>query len=385
MNRSPLRWILLALAGSVLFSGCGRRPGEKLYHDALAEWKAGNLVQARTLLEKSIRRRAGSEANADACNRLGVLLWEMGDFPEAVKAFDESCRMKPAQYDVLCNLGVALSAQLDFDAADRAFNEAALLQPDDPRPLAFTAVICAKNRQWDNAMPGLARALERRPDDPALQSAMALAELHTVGATAALQRLQTVTRQHPGYLPALFNIASIQRYWLKNPAEARRGFESYLSKAPADDPFAARARAQLQEINGTGGTGREKVVYTPPRAPNRAEAETNFQKALTYHKKNDLNNAVRWYLKSIEADDTYEQPFYNLGLAYYAVGRLEPAADAFAHAVQINPAYTLARYNSALAEYRLGNTDTARRELEIVLQQQPAYQPAIDLMSRLRK
>lgn len=383
MRNGWLRWILPALLVSALFFGCSRKPGEKLYQEALVEWNKGKLVRARTLLEKSIQRRAGSAENAEAYNRLGVLLWEMDKPQEAADAFTESCRLDAGQYDVLCNLGVALSAQNEFQAAERTFREAALMQSGDPRPLAFAGVIYTRNQRWEDAARNLNLALEKTPDDPQMQTAMALTELHTAGADTALKRLQTVIKQNPDYAPALFNTASIYRYWVKNPAEAKRWFERYLSKTSGDNPFTAQARAELQALS-SGNTG-EKLAFTPPRSPNRTIADANFQKALTYHKKNDFDNAARWYIKAVEADDTYEQAFYNLGLTYYSVNRLELAGDAFNRAVQINPAFTAARYNSALVAYRLGDNDRALRELEIVLSQQPAYQPAIDLKARVRK
>lgn len=381
MKNRWLRWILPALLASVLFFGCGRKPGEKLYHEALVEWNSGNLVRARALLEKSIRRRAGSPENAEAYNRLGTLLWEMGNTKDAVNAFTESYRLD-AQYDVLCNLGVALGAQNDFAGAEQAFREASLIRPDDPRPLAFTGIIYAKNKKWADAERTLNHALEHTPDDPQLQTALALAELHTAGAGAALNRLQAVTKKNPDYAPALFNTGSIYRYWLKNQTEAKRAFEACLQKTSGTNTLADLTRKELKSMTGSGA---EKITYTPPHAPNRAAADKNFQNALACHKKNDLTNAIKWYTAAIEADDTYEQAFYNLGLAYYAANRLELASDAFARAVQLNPAFASARYNRALAEYRLGHSDRARSELKIVLSQQPAYPPAIDLMNRLRK
>ncbi|MDD3276680.1 MAG: tetratricopeptide repeat protein [Kiritimatiellales bacterium] len=384
MKNRWFRWILFVLLASAFFFGCSRKPGEKLYQEALAEWNAGKLVRARALLEKAIRRRAGSPENAEAYNRLGILLWEMGNSKDAVKAFDESCRLDSTRYDVLCNLGVSLGSQDDLAAAEHAFREASLIQPDDPRPLAFAGVLYAKNQRWDEAANNLTRALERNPNDPRLQNALALTELHTASAEAALKRLQAITKQHPDYAPAFFNLASLYRNWFKNQTEAKRNFELYLSKSAESGPFVEQARTELQ-AGALGSSGEEKITFTPPRSPNRANADKNFQKALAYHKKNDLDNAVKWYIKAIEADDTYEQAFYNLGLSYYSANRMALAADAFARAVQINPAFTAARFNSALAEYRLGNSARARSELQIVLSQQPAYQPAIDLMNRLKK
>jgi tetratricopeptide (TPR) repeat protein len=383
MNKNWLHWLLITLVASAVFFGCDRKPGEKLYRKALAEWSDGNLARARALLEKSIRSRTGSAENTEAYNQLGMLLWEMGNTKDAVDAFNESIRMDAGQYDVLCNLGVALSSQNDFSAAERAFREASLIQSDDPRPLAFAGVIYVKNQRWEDAVHNLTRALGRTPKDPCLQTALAIAELHTAGAETALKRLQAVVKQFPDYAPAFFNTATIYRYWQKNPVEAKRYFELYLSKAAETDPFAAQARAQLQSI-AEGNSG-EKLTFTPPRNPNRINADKNFEKALAYQKKNDFDTAIRWYIKAVEEDDTYEQAFYNLGLSYYAANRMELASDAFARAVQLNPTFVGARYNSALAEYRLGHNDRALRELEIVLKQQPNYKPAIDLKTRLRK
>ena len=109
MNKNWLHWLLITLVASAVFFGCDRKPGEKLYRKALAEWSDGNLARARALLEKSIRSRTGSAENTEAYNQLGMLLWEMGNTKDAVDAFNESIRMDAGQYDVLCNLGVALS------------------------------------------------------------------------------------------------------------------------------------------------------------------------------------------------------------------------------------------------------------------------------------
>jgi len=383
MIRRKYQWILPVLFVSALFFGCERKPGEKLYQEALTEWSKGKLVRARTLLEKSIQRRAGSAENAEAYNRLGALLWEMGNSKDAVEAFNESCRLDAGQYEVLCNLGVALSAQNDFSAAEHALREASLMKPDDPRPLAFAGVLYAKNQKWSDAANNLNRALGKTPDNPRLQTALALAELHTTGADAALKRLLALTKKYPDYAPALFNTASIYRYWIKNQAEAQRWFELYLRTVDKKDPFAAQARAELQAI--TAGSGGEKPALAPPRSPNRINADRNFQRGLARHKVNDFDNAAKWYIKAIEDDDTYEQAFYNLGLTYYAVNRLELASEAFARAVQLSPTFIAARYNSALVKYRLGDNDRAQRELEIILSQQSGYQPAIDLMNRLKK
>ena len=379
-----LYWIIPSLLSAVLFFGCGRKPGEKLYSEALAQWKAGNRVRARALLEKSIRRQAGTTGNADACNRLGLLLWEMGEIDPAVDAFNESCRLDAEQYATLCNLGVALSAQNDFISAERAFREAALLQPDDPRPLAFAGVAYLQNGKWEDAARNLRRAISRTPNDPQLQTLLAITELHSESPDHALRRLQSVLREHPNYTPALFNLASIHHHWLQNPLEAKHYFKLYIEKASRTNTFAAVARTQLQKL----GTPAEQpaIPFTPPAKPNRENAEKDFQRALSFHHARELDRAITWYIRAVEKDDTYERAFYNLGLAYYANHQMALAGEAFSRAVKLNPAFTDARYNSALVDhYHLGHTDRALRELSIVLTQKPDYQPAIDLLGRIKQ
>ncbi|MBC8206261.1 MAG: tetratricopeptide repeat protein [Kiritimatiellaeota bacterium] len=384
MNRNWLHWFIPALLVSVLFFGCGRRPGEKLYYEALDQWKAGNHVRARALLEKSIRRRTGSSENADAYNRLGLLLWEMGEIESSADAFTESVRVDASQYPALCNLGVALSAKKDFAGAERAFREAALLQPDDPRPLAYAGIVYVQNQKWDDAARNLRRALSRTPNDPQLQTALALTELQTQGAPAALQRLQAIAKSRPDYAPALFNLAAIYRYNLDRPTEAKAWFERYLDHSSGVDAFSAFARAQLQALNEPVKT--PTLSYTPPKVRNRKAAEQAFKKAVALHRAGKTTQAIQGYIRTIEADDTYERAFYNLGLAYYADGQMTAAAESFARAVKLNPAYVDARYNLALVNhYHLGRTPQALRDLETVLSQKPDYQPAIDLIDRIRK
>ncbi len=382
--RNPFHWFIPAVLIAVLFFGCGRKPGEKLYYESLSEWNAGNHVRARALMEKSIRRRIGSSDNADANNRLGLLLWEMGEVDAAVDAFNESCRIDAEQYGPLCNLGVALSAQNDFVAAERAFREAALLQPDDARPLAYAGVAYLQNGKWEDASRNLRRALGRTPSDPQLQTLLAIAELHTRSADIALRRLQTVVREHPDYAPALFNIASLHLHWLQNPAAARRNFQLYLAKSSGIDAFSALARAHMQAL----GDPVEKIGLNiqSPKKSDRIAAEIYFRKALALHRDGELENAIITYIQALEKDDTYERAFYNLGLAYYASGKMALAGEAFGRAVQLNPAFTDARYNAALvAYYHLNQTNHALRELNKVLTQKPDYQPAIDLLARIKK
>ena len=384
MNRPPFHWLWLITLTAVLFFGCGRHPGEKLYIQALEQWEAGNLVRARALLEKSISRRTGSAVNADAFNRLGLLLWEMGEPDGAVNAFNESLRIDSEQHTVLCNLGVALCAVKNFPAAEKAFREAALLKPADTRPLAYAGIIYAQNKKWNDAYRNLRKAIINAPNDPQLQTAMALIELQTSGPQAALKRLQAVTKKYPDYAPAQFNLGSIYSYKLQNPREAKIWFERYLKQSSGIDAFSAFARTRIQTLSKPAAT--PKLAYERPTTRDRKTSQEHFTQAVALHRAGKTAEAIREYTLAIEADDTYERAFYNLGLAYYSDGQMILAGEAFARAVQLNPAYIDARYNLALVHhYHLGDTPRALRELQTLLSQKPDYQPAADLLARIKQ
>lgn len=384
MKTSWLKWMIPAFLVTVLFFGCGRQPGEKLYYKALSQWEKGNQVRARALLEKSIRRRAGSLENTDAYNRLGLLLWEMGETEEAVVAFGESLHMDAGQVDVLGNLGVALISHRDFSAAEQTLREVALRQPNDARSLAYIGMAYLQNQQWNEASRYLQLALTPAPEDPNLQTALALSELHTHGAAAALRRLQALAQKYPDYAPALFNMASIYQYDLNNATEATRWLKRYLEQASSIDDFSTLARTQLNALES--GEKTASLSYTAPQTRDRKAAEQYFKRALAAHRAGKTTTAIPDYIQAIEKDDHYEQAFYNLGLAYYATSQMSLASEAFEQAVQLNPAFVDARYNAALvAYYNLGQTERALRELNTVLSQQPDYQPAIDLIKRIKK
>ncbi|MFA5688153.1 MAG: tetratricopeptide repeat protein [Kiritimatiellales bacterium] len=379
MKRRSFFILAFPVFAGLFFFSCGQKPGEKIYHEAMVEWQKGHLVRARALLEKSIRRRAGSLENAGACNQLGLLLYETGDIAGAVNAFTESNRIDPAQYEVLCNLGVALSVNNDPGEAERVFREASLMNPADARPLTFAGAVFLRNKKWAEAERNLHRAIQRNPADPRIQNALALAELHTGKTGDALKRLQTAARQNSGYAPAIFNIAVIQQKWINNSGEAKKEFERYLTVTKNSGAYAGFAREQIELISGT------PAIIPSTGARNRAVAERFFRTGFAAYRDKRYDDAIKNLRQAVAGDETYEQAFLNLGLAYYAQGRNKEAGEAFTHAVQLNPAFTSARYNNALVYCRLGNTSAALRELNTVLEQQPKYQPAIDLKALLQR
>ena len=207
--------VVLTLA---LFVGCGERSGEKEYNKAVAAWKAGDLVRARTLFEKSIRKTSGSEKKSVALNQLGLILWELGETEAAADTFSTSCNLTESLTGANLNMAIALFHAGRADEAEVALNNVLGNNPKNETALAMLGLIEMQKRNWARASAELTKTVKQNPNSPAGQNALALAELHThQNSSTAVQRLKQIISAYPDYAPAIYNLAAINDQWLYQP------------------------------------------------------------------------------------------------------------------------------------------------------------------------
>ena len=197
--------VLLAVAVAGLLTGCGHDP----VSTALKALENGNPAKAETILAQAVKQ-------------------------------------DPSDASALANLALLRYRNGQWDAALTDFSKVADMAPDDPRPIEFIAAMWMENSNWQEAGAMLAEAAKRDPRSPGILTAQAVVELYTLGAPAARTRLLQVLDIDPRYAPALFNLAVINRDWLKNTPEARRYFQRYLAVA-RNDIHAPIAKAVLAE------------------------------------------------------------------------------------------------------------------------------------------
>lgn len=372
-----MRFLFPVIAvGIFLFFGCGRDSGEQLYRQAMRQIEEGNPVRARSLLEKSIRRRAGHPENAHALNQLGILLLENNEAMKAAEAFEESVRIAPGQVVPLVHFGVALARAGEAARAEEVLREAVLLRPDDSRPLAQAGIAYALQGNWSDAQRTLRHAHQALPDHPPLNNAMALIEFHTQGPEPALQRLRVLTTRHPDYAPAWFNLAAMYWHVHQDRDEALLSLRIAVDRSEEGSALRAVAQERMDEWSSAA----EAVTISDH---GQDSAEALFRQAFSRQREGRLDEAVALYRRALDADERYEQAWNHLGLIYYSQGRMDEAAEAFQRAVRLNPAFTGARYNHALALIRQGKNELARRELQEILRIQPDHRPAGSLLEQL--
>lgn len=102
--------------------------------------------------------------NADALHLLGVMEYQLANFPQAVNLIRKAIEISPKIGMFHSNLGKVLFAQGEHDEAVEQYREALSLQPDYlEAQYNYAEVLCATNR-LDEAASRIERLLDYKPD-----------------------------------------------------------------------------------------------------------------------------------------------------------------------------------------------------------------------------
>ena len=342
------------LATLLVFIGCGERAGEKEYGKAMAAWKAGELVQAQSLLEKSIRKTSGNEKKSIAWNQLGLILWKLGKTAEAAEAFNESCVLSESLTGANLNLGIALFHANRFDEAEVALNNVIGGNAKNQTARVLLGLIAAQKQDWAGASKAIGEAVKANPQDPAGQNALALAELQRSSDTA-IQRLKQLVSAYPDYAPAAYNLAVIHEQKLGNKSAALEWYRHYLRKAGNDGSHAEAANQAIARLDRQGRTS--SALKTNSETAKRHMAEGS---ALLAAKK--FNTAISQFEQAIQAEPSQKFAHYNLGHAYFNLGKYNEAIGAYIDALKLDPRYADARYMLSYSYFQLRKWNDAERE-----------------------
>jgi tetratricopeptide (TPR) repeat protein len=314
----------------------------------------------------------------------GIKAVENGNLPKAEALFAKVLEQDPGNVSALMNLSIVRLKTGNTEAALSGFRQVADQAMEDVRPLAYMADIYMDNNRWREAAEILNEATRRDSRSPAIMTAQALVELYTTGAASARDRLVHVLAMAPSYAPALFNMAVIERDWLKNPVEGRKYFQRYLAIAK-NDSHTPIARAALLER--TTPPTRKAVSTEAPSTPapkpapgpvpttvrDPKIATESFTLAVRYHQSHDTEKAIREYSRAIQNDPMRASAHFNLGLLLREKGDLEKARDSFEHALECAPGMTDARYMLGLILNTLGDDFRAITQFTTILEKVPNH------------
>ena len=350
----PIVGVVVALA---LFVGCGGRSGEKEYSKAIEAWKDGEVVRAKSLLEKAIRKMSGNEKKSVALNQLGLVYWELGEPAEAAEAFNKSRGLTDDVTGANLNLGVALYHAGQYDEAEVALNNVLGEDPRNETALALLGMTRVHKRDWKAAATELNKAASVNPRDPAAQNALALAELHQGNnSDQAIRRLQAVASAHPSYAAAAFNLGSVYEFYKKDRNAALSWYQQYLKKAGPDGSHVDAAKLAVSRLGGSAPGG----SAVAPRHDTQAAARY-LAAASKLHGQKKYAEAVEQYKKAIAADPTQKDAHYYMAHAYYSDGKYEDALMACENTLNLDPNHAKAQDILTLSYCKLRRWNDAER------------------------
>ncbi|MDJ1173649.1 tetratricopeptide repeat protein [Roseofilum capinflatum] len=131
---------------------------QKYNQQGIELMKLGDYAEAVEAFQQAVEIYPDSEK---IYSNLGIALGHDRRFEEAVNAFQQALEINPQNWETYNNLGIALGSQEKYDQAIAAFQEAIALNPDAPMSYHNSAVAYIKQEKWEEAITSLEAAQER--------------------------------------------------------------------------------------------------------------------------------------------------------------------------------------------------------------------------------
>lgn len=131
---------------------------QKYNQQGIELMKLGDYAEAVEAFQQALEIYPNSEK---IYSNLGIALGHDRRFDEAVNAFQQALEINPQNWETYNNLGIALGSQENYEQAIAAFQEAIDLNPDAPMSYHNLAVAYIKEEKWQEAITALEAAQER--------------------------------------------------------------------------------------------------------------------------------------------------------------------------------------------------------------------------------
>ena len=256
-------------------------------------------LAARLLEDLRWRGRASS----DNLQRLGLLKERQGQLAEARVRLEEAARDRPDSVPLLLDLARVAHKAGDRQGALGYLAHARALEPANARVHFLFGMICVELDLGAEAYNSLKEAVRLDPENAAANYAMGSVALHR-----------------------------------KDPSEAIPYFRKYSELEPKEPrgPFAIGVAAfQARDYE----TARRLLVPAAERPATAAGA--NYFLARMARAEGEFEEALRFALRSVEANPSYADPWSELGLVYLRLGQPEKAAEALERCLKLDPEHYL--------------------------------------------
>jgi len=272
-NRA-LRAAMLFLALAIFISGCtppGPRAllaGKKLLERGDYDGAVAQLKTATTLMA----------TNGTAWNYYGVALQRAGQPADAAVAYQNALKFDRDLVEAHYNLGCLRLEQNQPDAARTEFTAYTLRRNNTPEGWLKLGAAQLKLHDLLPAEKSFSTARSLDPNSAEALNGFGLARVEGGHPQDAARFFSAAVAAHPDYAPALLNLATVNRQYLHDDAQALKNYRAYLALTPHPADWDAvndlvnslTQPAVVAAVKAPPSKGNETVV---PAKPNTSETK----------------------------------------------------------------------------------------------------------------
>lgn len=302
--------------------------------------------------------------------------------------------------DLYVRAAESAAAERRIDLQENAYREAVRAAIDQPRAHALLGQHLYERGRYDQAAQSFRTAATLSADYAPAQLGLARLAARNNEVDAAVVHYRRVMTSDPTLGDAFWEFAQLYDQQLGLPENAARAYREFAANFP-NDKRRANALARAEELAPTprpaaptaaavpdvAPGAREAVArrldYRPPATRNVQAGLQAFNRAVQFHNQQNWEQAIFFYLRSLENDDQQARTFYNLGICYTMNGQRTEARDAYRQAIRLQPGLRDAQYNLALLYRDSGDETSATRLLEEIIKAEPGYAAAHYLLGSI--
>jgi predicted O-linked N-acetylglucosamine transferase (SPINDLY family) len=179
---------------------------DPLLQTAISHHQAGQLAEAEAVYRQILQADPG---HAVALHLLGLIAYQVRQYPTAIQLIDEAIRIDPGYADAYANRGITLHAMHQYQPAVESYDRAIALRPNSPDACNNRANALYALGQYLLALQSCDQAIAFRPDFPEAHNNRGNA-LHALGQDqAALESYDKAIALNPDYADAYSNRGNV--------------------------------------------------------------------------------------------------------------------------------------------------------------------------------
>ena len=326
----------------------------------------------------------------------------VGDVPKAAQYFAQSTALDPKNAATRTRLGQVRFAEGDTEGAIHDLEAASAMDPNvSPADLALVADLL-RQKQFDQALAAVARLEQKQPNSALVYNLKGIVYLNKRDLGAARASFERALQIQPDFLPAVNNLAQLDRLDNK-PDAARQRYQALLEKEPNNEQVLLGLAGLLQSLGGDPSEIEallKKAVIANPQSINVRVALVTFytrkgdgKQALSAAQEannalpndprtlellgqvqlatGDATLAVDTFGKLVTAQPGAVEPLMRLAGALVALKDYDKAIEKLREAQKINPDFYEASREIVAIYVVSGRTDQALSEIKVIQKRQP--------------